>query len=241
MKKIIILLCVLLLAPNFVFANDLPEPLTSETPKYPATEYVNDLLKESKDEIPVTRTMTVPFTEKQLSDLTYVINDTAHMAIYSALSLVDEKKVYDDLQLLDNMAAVKKLKVFMDSPGGGAYSGFAIADQLKRAVDRFEVSIYASGVIASAAVMVFIAIEDRYASEDTFFMVHEVAGEPSGSMSASDVKRMNVLFDMLTARYVKNLVNHSNKPEDEWQEMMKAETWFSAQEALDWGLVKEVK
>ena len=240
MKKIIILLCVLLLAPNFVFA----EATKSDTiyiPPYATTEYVDNLLKELKDEIPVTRTMTVPFAEKQLSDLTYVINDTAHMAIYSALSLVDEKKVYDDLQLLDNMAAVKKLKVFMDSPGGGAYSGFAIADQLKRAVDRFEVSIYASGVIASAAVMVFIAIEDRYASEDTFFMVHEVAGEPSGSMSASDVKRMNVLFDMLTARYVKNLVNHSNKPEDEWQEMMKAETWFSAQEALDWGLVKAVK
>ena len=240
MKKIIILLCVLLLAPNFVLA----EATKSDTiyiPPYATTEYVDNLLKELKDEIPVTRTMTVPFAEKQLSDLTYVINDTAHMAIYSALSLVDEKKVYDDLQLLDNMAAVKKLKVFMDSPGGGAYSGFAIADQLKRAVDRFEVSIYASGVIASAAVMVFIAIEDRYASEDTFFMVHEVAGEPSGSMSASDVKRMNVLFDMLTARYVKNLVNHSNKPEDEWQEMMKAETWFSAQEALAWGLVTEVK
>ena len=189
----------------------------------------------------IDKTMAVPFTEKQLSDLTFVIKDTAHMSIYSTLSLLDEKKVYDDLQLLDDMVAVKKLRVFMNSPGGGAYSGFAIADQLKRATDRFEVSIYASGVIASAAVMVFIATEDRYASEDTFFMVHEVAGEPSGQMSATDVKRMNVLFDILTARYVKNLVSHSNKTENEWQEMMKAETRFSAQDALDWGLVKAVK
>ena len=189
----------------------------------------------------IDKTMSVPFNEKQLSDLTYVIKDTAHMRIYSTLSLIDELKVYDDLQLLDNMPEVKKLRIFMNSPGGGAYAGFAIADQLKRATDRFEVSVYASGVIASAAVMVFIAIEDRYASEDTFFMVHEVAAEPSGSMSASDVKRMNILFDMLTARYVKNLVSHSNKSEDEWQEMMKAETWFSAQDALDWGLAKAVK
>jgi len=189
----------------------------------------------------IDKTMIVPFTEKQLSDLTFVIGNTAHMSIYSALSLLDEKKVYDDLQLLNDMTTVKNLKIFMNSPGGGAYAGFAIADQLKRSLDRFDVSIYASGVIASAAVMVFIAIEDRYASEDTFFMVHEVAAEPSGQMSASDVKRMNILFDMLTARYVKNLVSHSNKTEDEWQEMMKAETWFSAQDALDWGLVKEVK
>ena len=187
------------------------------------------------------KTMAVPFTEKQLSDLTFVIKNTAHMRIYSTLSLIDELKVYDDLQLLDNMPEVKKLKVFMNSPGGGAYAGFAIADQLKRVADRFEVSLYASGVIASAAVMVFIAVEDRYASEDTFFMVHEVAAEPSGSMSASDVKRMNILFDMLTDRSVNNLVDHSNKQEGEWQEMMKAETWFSAQDALDWGLAKAVK
>ena len=243
MKKIIILLCVLLLAPNFVLA----EATKSDTiylPPYATTDYVDNLLKELKDETPATtRTMTIPFTEKQLSDLTYTIEDTAYMAIYSALSLLDEKKVYDDLQVLskNEFAQVKKLKIFMNSPGGGAYAGFAIGDQLKRAADRFEVSIYASGIIASAAVMVFIAVKERYAAEDTFFMVHEVAAEPSGSMSASDVKRMNILFDMLTARYVKNLVSQSNKSEEEWQEMMKAETWFSAQDALDWGLVKAVK
>ena len=219
MKKIIVLLSILfLISASFCFAN------------------------ESEVQSPeVTKTMAVPFTEKQLSDLTYVIKDTAHMSIYAALSLLDEKKVYDDLQLLDQMESVKKLRVFMNSPGGGAYAGFAIGDQLKRASDRFDVSIYASGIIASAAVMVFIAIDERYAAADTFFMVHEVAAEPSGSMSASDVKRMNILFDMLTARYVKNLVEHSNKSEEEWQEMMKAETWFSAQDALDWGLVKAVK
>jgi ATP-dependent protease ClpP protease subunit len=250
MKKFIILLCVLLLNPNFIFANGPPEPIppratksnTIYIPPYATTEYVDNLLKESNNETPeITRTMTVPFQEKCLSDLTYVIKDTAHMSIYSVLGLVDEKKIYDDLQILENMPGIKKIKVFMNSPGGGAYAGFAIADQLKRAAERFDISIYASGVIASAAVMVFIAVEDRYVSEDTFFMVHEVAAEPNGSMSASDVKKMNALFDMLTARYVKNLVSHSNKTEDDWQEMMKSETWFSAQEALDWGLVKAVK
>lgn len=189
----------------------------------------------------VERTMVVPFQEKCLSDLTFVIGDTAHMRIYSVLSLTDELKIYDDLQILESMPAVKKMKIFMNSPGGGAYAGFAIADQLKRATDRFEISIYASGVIASAAVMVFIAVENRYASGDCFFMVHEVASGTDGSMSASDVKKMNALFDILTGQYIQNLVKVSNKTEAEWQEMLKAETWFSAQKALEWGLVKAVK
>jgi len=191
----------------------------------------------------IDKTMSVPFTEKQLSDLTFVIKDTAHMAIYSTLSLLDEKKVYDDLQLLGDMPEVKNLKVFLNSFGGGMYAGYAIADQLKRAADRFEVSIYASGVVASAAVMVFLVSENRYATEDCFFMVHEISFNPNQgvSMSASEIKLMNNLVEMLTDRYVKNLVRVTNKTENEWQEMMKAETWFSAQDALDWGLVKAVK
>ena len=166
------------------------------------------------------------------------------MAIYSSLTLVDEKKVYDDLQLLDGMKEVKKLKVFLNSFGGGMYAGFAIADQLKRASDRFEISIYASGVVASAAVMVFLVSENRFATEDCFFMVHEISFNPgamAGQMSASEIKLMNNLVDMLTTRYIKNLVRITSKTEDEWQEMMKAETWFSAQEAKEWGLVKAVK
>ena len=189
----------------------------------------------------VDKTMVVPFQEKCLSDLTYIIGDTAHMRIYSSLTLGDELKIYDDLQLLDPMESVKKLKVFLNSFGGGAYAGFAIADQLKRVADRFEVSMYASGVVASAAVAVFIAVENRFASEDTFFMVHEVAVSGTAGMNASEVKTMDRLFDKLTNCYIKNLVRESNKTEDEWREMMKEETWFSAQEALDWGLVKVVK
>ena len=218
MKKLIVLLSILFLIPaNFCFANESPEATT--------------------------KTMTVPFDGKQLSDLTYVIEDTAYMAVYSSLSLLDEKKIYEDLQLIDNMTNVKKLKVFLNSFGGGMYAGFAIADQLKRVTDRFEVSIYASGVVASAAVMVFLVSENRYATEDCFFMVHEISFNPGAgaSMSASEIKLMNNLVEMLTARYVKNLVRVTNKSENEWQEMMKEETWFSAQDALDWGLVKAVK
>ena len=189
----------------------------------------------------VEKTMTIPFTEKQLSDLTYVIGDTAHMRIYSSLTLGDELKIYDDLQILDDMLSVTRLKVFLNSFGGGAYAGFAIADQLKRVTDRFWISIHASGVIASAAVMVFIAVEERYAAEDCFFMVHEIAVPGTAGMSASDVKTMDKLFDKLTDRYVNNLVRESNKTNDEWQEMLKEETWFSAQEALEWELVKAVK
>ena len=231
MKKFTLFLILFFVPIGFCFGE-------SSIDNWPTGEQFRSINNNDDD---ITRSMTVPFTEKCLSDLTYIIGDTAHMRIYSSLTLGDELKIYDDLQLLDPMESVIKLKVFLNSFGGGAYAGFAIADQLKRVADRFEVSMYASGVVASAAVAVFIAVENRFASEDAFFMVHEIAVPSTAGMSASDVKSMDKLFDKLTNRYIKNLVRESNKTEDDWSEMMKAETWFSAQEALDWGLVKAVK
>jgi len=190
----------------------------------------------------ITRTMTVPYNDPMaFSPLTKIIGDTAHIKIYSALSAQDELYLYDDLQLLESKEEVKNIKVYLNSPGGGAYSGFAIGDQFIRIKDRFKMSVWASGIVASAAVMVFLSFDERYASENTFFMVHEVAIGNTGAMDASEVKTMDKLFDKLTDRYVQVLVKVSNVLEENWKEMIKETTWFSAGEAKEWGLVTEVK
>jgi ATP-dependent protease ClpP protease subunit len=190
----------------------------------------------------IQRTMEVPYDKKEFSGLTYVLGDTAYIKIYSSLTQQDELWLWDDLQLLINNYDVVNLKVFLDSFGGGAYAGFAIGDQFTRVKDRFNMSVHASGVVASAAVMVFAAFDERYASENCFFMVHEVASPPtSTSLSASDVKLMDALFDKLTDQYVGVLVKNSNRTISEWEGMLEEETWFSAREAKEWGLVTEVK
>jgi ATP-dependent protease ClpP protease subunit len=190
----------------------------------------------------ITRTMTVPYSDPlAFSPLTKVIGDTAYIKIYSALTGQDELCIYEDIQLLLSKPEIKNVKVYLNSHGGGAYAGFAIGDQFVRIKDKFKTSVWASGIVASAAVMVFLSFDNRYASENTFFMVHEVAVGSTTGMDASSVKTMDKLFDKLTDRYVQVLVKTSNITEEDWKEKIKETTWFSVTEAKEWGLVTEVK
>ena len=223
MKKIIILLCVLLLAPNFVFANDdPPETLPNE----------------------ITRTMTVPYYDPMAFSalqLTKVIGDTAYIKVFSTITQKDEIVIWEDIQVLLNMLEVTKIKVYLNSAGGEAYAGFAIGDQFQRVKDRFEMSVWASGIVASAAVMVFASFENRYAAPNTMFMVHEVAVPRTDGMNRTDVKNMEETFGQLTDRYIDILVGVTNKCKEEWDQMLKDETNFFAPKAKEWGLVTEVK
>ena len=228
MKKIIILLSILFLIPTsfcFAYLNG-PEAVPSE-------QLSND---------GITRTMAVPYYDPmKLSLLTKVIGDTAYIKVFSSLTQNDEIAVYDDLQILEHNLEVTKIKVYLNSPGGVAYAGFAIGDQFIRVKDRFEMSVWASGTVASAAVVVFAAFENRFASRNTIFMVHEVAVPQTAGMDRTDVKNMEEMFGQLTDRYIDILVNITNKSKEEWEQLLKDETYFFASEAKEWGLVTEVK
>jgi len=190
----------------------------------------------------ITRTMTVPYRDPlALSPLTKIIGDTAYIKVISTVSQQDEIYIWDDLQLLAANSDIKKLKVYLNSPGGEAYSGFAIGDQFGRVKDRFEMSVWASGMVASAAVMIFSSFDDRYAAPNTMFMVHEVAVPQSAGMNRTDVKNLEEVFGQLTDKYIDVLVNITNKSKEEWEQMLIDETNFFAPEAKEWGLVTEVK
>ena len=190
----------------------------------------------------ITRTMAIPYDNRTvLSALTKVIGDTAHIKIFSVLSQKDELWIYDDLIILETMPEVTKLSVYINSPGGEAYAGFAIGDQFKRFKDRFEMEVRASGIVASAAVVIFASFDNRYASPNTMFMVHEVATTSTNGMNRTDVKNMEEMFDALTAKYIDILVGVTIKCKEDWEKLLEEETYFFADQAKEWGLVTEVK
>ena len=189
----------------------------------------------------VTKTMEVFSEEGKLSDITFIRGDTAFVMIYYSISGIDSKKVWQDLQIIQKISKVKKIKVYLDCWGGDAYSGFAIADNFLRMKGKYEISVHASGVVASAAVIVFASFDNRYASPNCFFMVHEAAIPSAQGMDKSDVKIMDKLMDKLEERYLNILITNSNLSKDAWQDKIERTTWFSAYEAKEWGLVTEVK
>lgn len=189
----------------------------------------------------IERSMVIPYNEPTLSPLTKVLGDTAHIRVYGVLTQKDEISIYDDLQLLLTKSDVTKIKVYLNSIGGGTFAGFAIGDQFRRIKDNFNLSVHASGLIASAAVMVFAAFENRYAAPNTMFMVHEVAVGATDGMNRTDIKNMEEMFGQLTERYINILVEVTNKTKTEWGIMLEEETYFFVDKAKEWGLVTEVR
>ena len=105
----------------------------------------------------------------------------------------------------------------------------------------FNITAYASGLVASAAVPVFAVCPKRIASPGTVFMVHEAAMFKWGYETASDIRSQKVMMDLLSKRYVDLLVKNTKITEDQWHSMERETTWFTVHEALEYGLVDEIR
>ena len=191
----------------------------------------------------IAKSMEVPNQEGHLSQLSFISRDKAFVKIFSGLSVSDVTRLWNDLCVLENNTNIRDVNLFINSPGGDAFSGLALADQIERAQRKgFRVTAHASGIVASAAVPVFAVCNVRLAAPGTIFMVHEAAlWKWPGRETASDIKSQGDLLDLLRERYMDKLVKYTNLSRKEWEEMEKNTTWFSVDKAKDWGLVDKIE
>lgn len=183
--------------------------------------------------------------EIRISQLSSVCFKTkvAFVKIFSGISVSDVTRLWNDLIFLEYMTDIKDVYVFINSPGGDAFSGLALADQIERGKRKgFNITAYASGIIASAAVPVFAVCSTRYAAPGTIFMVHEAAlWKWPGRETASDIRSQNELMHLLRERYIEKLTANSKLNKEKWEELEKKTTWFSVEKAMNWGLVDKIQ
>jgi len=189
------------------------------------------------------RSMEMPNDEGKLSQLSFTIGNKAFVKIFSGLSVADVTRLWNDFTVLEYKTTIRDIDLFINSPGGDAFSGLALADQIERAQrNGFTVTAHASGIIASAAVPVFAVCKNRFAAPGTIFMVHEAAlWKWPGRETASDIRSQNELMILLRDRYLSKLVNNTKLNMAEWEALEKKTTWFSADKALEWGLVDRIE
>ena len=131
--------------------------------------------------------------------------------------------------------------MFINSGGGDAFSGLALADTINKAQDKwgFTIRAHASGIVASAAVPVFAVCNVRMAAAGTIFMVHEAAlWKWPGRETASDIASQNELMKLLRDRYIGYLVDNSTTDRETWESMEKKTSWFNVDTARQLGLIE---
>ena len=140
-----------------------------------------------------------------------------------------------------------RLKVLFDSPGGWVAYGFALySDLTARRRAGMSLTCEARGLVASAAVLPFLAAEkdSRIMGDASMAMVHEVwscafacgAADEIESSLTKTVKAMRAM----TGTYASVLAKRTGMTDGAARGVMKAETWYTSQEAVDAGLAGAV-
>lgn len=177
-------------------------------------------------------------SQPEMSQLSWIMDGEGYVKIFSGLSVSDVTRTWTDLKIMKH-AGIKIVNVFLNSPGGGAFDGIALARTLSKAAkDGMLIKIEASGIVASAAIPVLAVGCERRAVPGTIFMVHEAAlWKWPGRETASDIRSQNELMTMLRNSYMDILVEFTGTKRDVWEEMEGRTTWFDVKKAKKLNLI----
>jgi len=128
------------------------------------------------------------------------------------------------------------IQVNLNSPGGDAFEGVAIYNVLKNSGKP--VCVVVDGMAASAASIVAMAGDKITMGEGSMIMIHEALALCMGH--ADDMRQMAETLDTVTASIADIYVSNTGNSKTSVLEMMKAETWMGAKEAVKNGFATEV-
>lgn len=236
MKRLIVLLSVLLLASCAGPQEYQPTPQEFKL-RIEGAESV----KVSTEESSVSQNKAIPYDELCFYNAR-VGGDTAYMTLGSAVSDYETTKIWNDFHLIRNRG-IKKVIIFFNSPGGSAFDGFGMSDQIQRLVnDGVEVIAEGTGLIASAAVPVFMSASKRVVSPNTIFLVHPATiFKFFSSEGLKDIISQQRLLQMMRDKYARIISGKSKISFEKAKALMEEDSWFDAQQALEWGVVDHIQ
>jgi ATP-dependent protease ClpP protease subunit len=146
---------------------------------------------------------------------------------------VTAKQFADDLKALGK---VDRISLRINSAGGDVFQGLTIYRLL---VDHpATVVAHIDGMAASIASVIAMAATEINIAESAFLMIHNAWGFAIGN--ADDMRTMASLLDKTTGSIRDVYVARTGKSSDQVKKWMDAETWFTAQDAVDNGFATAI-
>ncbi len=160
---------------------------------------------------------------------------------------VAEIRIYDEIGFwgttaadfanqIGGLAPGTIINLRINSPGGEVYDGIAILNAIRR--HEGTVNVYIDGLAASSASWIAMGGDRIVMGRNTEMMIHEAQGLVMGA--ASDMAAMAAQLEKISENIASIYAGRAGGTIESWRAAMKAETWYSAQEAVDAGLADEV-
>jgi ATP-dependent Clp protease protease subunit len=144
------------------------------------------------------------------------------------------------LLFLESEDPTKDISLFINSPGGVITSGMSIYDTMQ--FIKPQVATYVMGQACSMGSFLAQAGAEgkRYMLPQARHMIHQPSGGARGMQSDIEIQYREItkMKQVLTELYVKH--NSKGKTYEDFERDMDRDTFMSAQESLDYGLVDEI-
>jgi ATP-dependent Clp protease protease subunit len=191
--------------------------------------------------------------EIELKDRTITLfNDVDESSVSSAVEKIVQINQEDDAWIRNVYSSMEAsgakfsptiiemphIQILLSTYGGNVYDGLSLYDAIKNS--KTDVDITCFGKIMSVGIVILLAAKTRKAYRNTTFMIHELSSGVIGKIadmeeSIDESKRINrVLFDIIeketkiTHSWLKEIYNK------------KKDWYFTAEEALEIGLITEI-
>lgn len=140
-------------------------------------------------------------------------------------------------QALDELGPnITDLDVHLNSPGGEALEGIAILNLLR--AHPAKVTVTVDGLAASAASFIAAGADETIMARNSQMMIHDAWGLVVGN--AADMTSLAGVLDKLSDNIASVYAEKAGGKTEQWRAAMKAETWYTADEAVTAGIADSV-
>ncbi|WP_369070027.1 head maturation protease, ClpP-related [Kineococcus terrestris] len=162
---------------------------------------------------------------------------TARVDLYDEIGYfgVSARDFARDLQALED---VDTIELHVSSPGGDVFDGIAITNALRQHPARVVATV--DGLAASAASFIVAGSADEVVmARNSELMIHDAWGMAIGN--AADMRKLADDLDRISNNIASMYADKAGGTVADWRDVMLAETWFSAEEAVEAGLADRVE
>ncbi|PUZ23532.1 hypothetical protein BUY00_01550 [Staphylococcus chromogenes] len=180
---------------------------------------------------------------KQYFNIAKINDSVGEIDIYG--EIIDESWRMSDTETsapsfkdaLKELKDVKQITVNINSGGGDVFSGVAIHNMLKS--HKAHVTVKIDGLAASIASVIAMAGDKVIIPRNAMLMIHNAWTFAVGN--ASDLRKQAEDLEKINSVVINSYLDKNpDIDEDELRSLMDEETWLTAQEAKDFGLVDEI-
>jgi len=144
------------------------------------------------------------------------------------------------LLFLESEDATKDISMYINSPGGSVTAGMAIYDCMQFIAPDVQTIVMGQACSMGSLLAQAGAPGKRFMLPNARHMIHQPSGGARGMQSDIEIsyKEITYLKKRLTEIYVEH--NSNGKTYAEFEKDMDRDTFMSAQQALEYGLIDEV-